>query len=201
MKLVFGAISCDRELMPPPVIQTVRIFKRPLGSGQTVFTPLEFRDLIKQETLDEELSEGLLCEPRPGPRVNRPNHDIALIRLPTAFTEEELNYQTTNINTICIEHSKKVPFTVKSPLTAYAAGFGLKDNYRTRNDDRAAVGPGLSFIKYTVFQNGAYSVKRPAAPSSERDTLIGYDEDVSSEEQFGLSLDDDEKRDTAEVIF
>ena len=206
MKLVFGAINCDTDGPGPRLVtREMRIRKSPSSQGsraQNVFVPPEYQSLINEESLSEEVTKGLLCEPRPqGPRKGRPDYDIALIRLERPLSDDDLRYETSNINTICVEHSKKVPFTVDRPLTAYAAGFGLKDNYgkKPKTEYRLVEGPELSFLRFTVFQNGVFRVNRPHGPRSEKDVLLGYEEEISNEEQFALSLDDDERRDTAEV--
>ena len=205
MKLIFGAITCDsRKQVKSTVTREIRIRKTPSTTGrvQTVFIPQEFQSLVNQEARDEDLAKGLLCESPPGHRQGQPNHDIALIRLDHPLSEDDLRYETTNINTICIEHSKKVPFTVMAPLTAFAAGFGIKGNYGpNKADDKLVDGPELSFLKYSIYQSGAFSVSRPYGPSSQKKVLLNYDINVANEEQFALSLDDDERRDTAEVSF
>ena len=199
MRLIFGAITCDNAKATDSVTIEMTIQKTTsTGRYQNVFVHQLYQDRVNRESTDEDLDQGLLCESRGGARVVDDNKDIALIRLSRPLTDLELNSESSNINTICLEHSVKVGRTSERPLTAYAAGFGYKDEF-TQAKYENAVQPYLSFIRYNVFQHGAHRTTRPGGLIQKWKLFIAYDPEVDTELQFGIDLDDNLQRDTAGV--
>ena len=196
MRLIFGAITCAKARMANVVERHIVIQKSPSTRRlQNVFVHELYQDHTNRLSDEEDRDKGLLCESQnilPVPEAT--NKDIALIRLDRAFTETELKFETTNINTICLEHSEKVTFSTKQPLTAFAAGFGFKDDHSDQDKLKNALQPYLSFLRVTVFQYGIPSWIRPDF----RKFHIAYGSE-DTEQQFTLTLDDDQQRDTAGV--
>ena len=190
MRLIFGAITCDArpESLKNSITFEQEVHKNSASRLQNVFVHPIYEETTDQESADDDLNEGYSCESVAETRDSDSNNkDIALIRLDHPFSDSQLNFETTNINTICVEHSTKVTYTMDRPLTAFAAGFGDKD----QRDDRQ---PFLSFLRLSVFQYGKYSWTRSSNNTRSTFFLL-YKSEVSNEQQFAIDLED-EFRDT-----
>ena len=74
------------------------------------------------------------------------------------------------------------------PLTAFAAGFGYKDDPDQNETKADAIQPYLSFLRLSVFQHGAYRWTRP---SDGKIFFFNYNTEVDTEQQFTIDLKDE----------
>ena len=194
---MFGAITCNKTRATGAVVKEIVIQKSPLtGQSQNVFVHELYQDYVNRESDKEDSDKGFTCESVGGESLaDASNKDIALIRLTRPFSDEDLDFETTNINTICVEHSTKVQYSNKPPLTAYGAGFGLKNDHLNDDTETDARQPYLSFLRLTVFQYGATT----GTELDGRKFYFSYNTEDDTEQQFTMSLDDYQQRDTLGV--
>ena len=195
LRMVFGSTTCDRKSGSGTGRALSFELFRANHRKQNVFTRDDYVNQFEKESLQEDIENGV-CESREYLATKRDDtNDIALIKLPKPFSDIDLKYEKTHINTLCVLHSRQFKEDINNrKLIGYAAGFGFKDRdylaTETEEQRRIAynnrIQPYLSFLRYTVLGFTSREMD-----SRRRQVIIPT---VAPHTLTGTALDDDIQR-------
>ena len=197
VRMVFGTTTCDRQTHSVGETMVFTLYKSEDHPKRNVFVNSEWIHTADGESLNEDIKFGF-CLKKANVTQNVPN-DIALVKLPHPV---KIDLAKNNINTICVRHSTEFKQDLNSRhVSAYAAGFGLKDIGLSRGltpSERAAIlansyQPYLSFIRYAVF---GYTTTVPYPDGGDQKVII---QNPSTTSLSAFDLDDKLQRDTQSV--
>ena len=170
VRMVFGAKTCDTSGSDMMVFP---LFKSEDSPNRNVFVRSEYMHTTDVQSLNEEIDVGFCLERVKVTKVV--GNDIALVKLPRSV---KIDLVKNNINTICVQHSTEFQQDLNSRrVSAYAAGFGLKDIRLPPDltpEEQAPIlvnsyQPYLSFIRYSVF---GYTTTVPYPNGGDRQVII-----------------------------